>query len=477
MKKQQLLALGIPDGPAHTLAQQALRSAGRAGIDKIHRRQLIEQVAADPAALVTDLHFGRLAQVLAKTPSSPLGIQRTEPAPWQQWGDDLEPQSIQQMVNACSLPISLRGALMPDAHLGYGLPIGGVLATENAVIPYAVGVDIACRMKMTVLDLPATAITGQTDRLTNAIKRETRFGIGAKFTRPHQHDVLDDDWSVSPITRQNKDKAHAQLGSSGSGNHFVEFGILRPADPDHPESFQEILNLPSGEYIALLSHSGSRGTGAKVAQYYSKLAMAQHPELPRQLRHLAWLDLADEEGQEYWQAMSLMGRYAAANHAIIHKQIARNLRVDVLADIENHHNFAWKEIHEMPGGDQREVIVHRKGATPAEVGMVGIIPGSMASPAYVVTGKGSASSLNSASHGAGRVMSRTQAKQTFTWSQTKKYLAEKNITLLSAGLDEVPWVYKDIDHVMAQQQDLVNIVARFDPRIVKMAPPGERPED
>ena len=131
-----------------------------------------------------------------------------------------------QMEKACLLPVSVAGALMPDAHVGYGLPIGGVLATDNAVIPYAVGVDIACRMKMTVLDIPVRDLEQKQDRLTRAIEAETRFGIGANFKERRAHDVLDADWSVSPITKQNKDRAWSQLGTSGSGNHFVEFGLF-----------------------------------------------------------------------------------------------------------------------------------------------------------------------------------------------------------------------------------------------------------
>jgi len=435
---------------------------------------MIADVIADPDAHRRDPIFGELAEALCPAaPSRTTFAPRPQPAPWTQWGHDLDANAVQQMANACQLPVSVRGALMPDAHLGYGLPIGGVLATDNAVIPYAVGVDIACRMKMTVLDLTPNAITGQTDRLVHAINRETEFGIGAKFSRPHQHPVMDEDWSVSPITQRHKDKAWHQLGTSGSGNHFVEFGILSPAsDFARATGF----DLPPGQYLALLSHSGSRGTGALVAGYYSRLAMGLRPELPKQLRHLAWLELDTQEGREYWAAMSLMGRYAAANHAIIHRMIARHLKADVLADIENHHNFAWKETHHTPQGT-REVIVHRKGATPAAHRDIGIIPGSMASPAYIVRGRGSEPALNSASHGAGRVMSRKQAKLTFTWSDTRKYLDERGVNLITAGLDEVPWVYKNIDDVMRAQRDLVEIIGRFDPKIVKMAPPGEKPED
>lgn len=248
----------------------------------------------------------------------------------------------------------------------------------------------------------------------------------------------------------------------------MEFGAFTASD--------DSLGIPAGEYLALLTHSGSRGTGAQVCQHYSRIAMDRHKELPKELKHLSWLSLDEEEGQEYWAAMKLMGQYAAGNHALIHRYIARSLGSDLLLDIENYHNFAWKECHPI-NGEEREVIVHRKGATPAGIGVLGVIPGSMASPGFVVRGKGKEESLDSASHGAGRVMSRTKALQSFTWSAVKKLLAERNLTLLSAGLDEVPGVYKDIDAVMAAQTDLVDVLGRFDPRLVKMCPGGERAED
>jgi tRNA-splicing ligase RtcB len=186
--------------------------------------------------------------------------------------------------------------------------------------------------------------------------------------------------------------------------------------------------------------------------------------------------LDQEEGQEYWAAMELMGRYASANHALIHEHVARHLGAEVIAGVENHHNFAWKERHRI-GGVDREVVVHRKGATPAHAGVLGVIPGSMASPGFVVRGRGSAESLGSASHGAGRVMSRTKAAATFAWQDVAPILAERGVEVLSAGIDEVPMVYKDIHQVMAAQSDLVETLARFTPRLVKMAPAGERAED
>src|SRR5215813_5368989 len=140
---------------------------------------------------------------------------RPTQAPYGIWREPLEPSPVQQMTNACKLPVAVSGALMPDAHVGYGLPIGGVLATRDAVIPYAVGVDIACRMKMTVFDLPLTALADERERLTRALERETRFGVGAAFRAPREHDVMDEDWTVTAVTAKMKDRAWSQLGTSG----------------------------------------------------------------------------------------------------------------------------------------------------------------------------------------------------------------------------------------------------------------------
>jgi tRNA-splicing ligase RtcB len=191
----------------------------------------------------------------------------------------------------------------------------------------------------------------------------------------------------------------------------------------------------------------------------------------------------DREGAEYWAAMELMGKFASANHHIIHAKIARDLAqmdASVLFQVENHHNFAWREKHLLPTAGKpelRNVIVHRKGATPAGPGVLGLIPGSMAAPGYLVEGLGSAASLHSASHGAGRRLSRTKARESTRWSHLRSLLAERGVHVISAGLDESPHAYKDIDQVMAAQSDLVRPLARFTPRLVKMAPEGERPED
>ncbi|MCB9507476.1 MAG: RtcB family protein [Myxococcales bacterium] len=462
MNGHELQKLGIPAGPVIPIAQRVAAAQREAQVDPATIAAALADVVARPDAFRADALYGELAAAL--TPIEPSWVEREAPAPWRQWGDDLHVHAVRQLEGAARLPVAVAAALMPDAHVGYGLPIGGVLATDNAVIPYAVGVDIACRMRLTVLDLPVEALEQDENRLTKALVAETAFGVGATFRRRRDHEVLDDDWGVSPVTKRLAEKGHAQLGSSGSGNHFVEYGEVTLKAPD--------LGLAAGRYVGLLSHSGSRGTGAAVAAHYSKLAREQHPELPHELRHLAWLDLDSPEGEEYWAAMNLMGRYAAANHACIHREIQRSLGVGALAVVENHHNFAWKEFHL-----GREVVVHRKGATPAGEGVLGVIPGSMATPGFVVRGKGNAASLGSASHGAGRAMSRTQAKQTLDPRQSSADVARNGVKLLSAGLDEMPAVYKDIHKVMAAQTDLVDVIARFDPRIVKMAPAGERPED
>ncbi len=463
MKPRDLLNLGFQPGPVIGEAIKAI--AGAKGLDQETIIRDLTSLLADPLAFIDHPHWAPIAQsLITHTAQRSTYEERPVPAPYQIWGEGLEAGALEQMKNAVRLPVAVAGALMPDAHQGYGLPIGGVLATENAVIPYAVGVDIACRMKLSILDIPAQRLEGMRDLLAKVLQRETKFGVGAEFKSPLQHDVLDSDWKSGPLTAKLFEKARHQLGTSGSGNHFVEFGTITLDEPE--------LGLDAGRYLALLSHSGSRGTGATIADYYSKLAMEQHPELPPELRRLAWLDLNSQAGAEYWHAMNLMGEYASANHALIHQRIIKAAGAKVVAGVENHHNFAWKETH---GG--RPLIVHRKGATPAGKGVLGMIPGSMATPGFVVRGRGSESSLNSASHGAGRMMSRTAAREKFRWAHFKKMLEDAGVQLLSAGIDEAPGAYKDIHNVMKGQADLVNVIARFDPKIVKMADAGEKPED
>ncbi|MCD4678993.1 MAG: RtcB family protein, partial [Bacteroidales bacterium] len=260
--------------------------------------------------------------------------------------------------------------------------------------------------------------------------------------------------------RSLKSLAYSQLGTSGSGNHFVEFGIIEFKTKD-PE-----FNLPPGKYFGLLSHSGSRRMGALIAQHYTALAM-EICKLPKEARHLAWFSLNSAEGQEYWQAMELAGAYSSANHHQIHNRFSKTLNEKAVFMVENHHNFAWKE----KLADGREVIIHRKGATPAAKNIIGMIPGSMTLPGFLVRGKGNDDSMNSASHGAGRLLSRKKAIITLSKKDMKKELDKYGVSLIGGGLDEAPMAYKDIHQVMKYQKDLVEIIASFQPKIVRMDGP------
>lgn len=379
--------------------------------------------------------------------------------------ENIEDGALKQMNIAMKLPVTIAGALMPDAHQGYGLPIGGVLATKNAIIPFGVGVDIGCRMCLSIYDIPETDFFENEAKYKRELIAHTKFGAGAGFHGRYKadHQVLDrSEFNITPFVKQLKDKAYSQLGSSGGGNHFVEWGIIELFEND------EKLNIPKGKYVALLSHSGSRGFGAVVAGYYTKLAKSVC-KLPREAVNLAYFDLNSAEGQEYWLAMNLAGDYASACHEIIHTKLSNAIGGKLLARVENHHNFAWKELY-----NGEEVIVHRKGATPASKDVMGIIPGSMTAPGYLVRGKGEADSINSAAHGAGRQMSRTKAIQTITKNEMDSILKDNGVTLIGAGLDEAPMAYKNIETVMAAQTELVDVIARFTPKMVRMADDGSR---
>jgi len=195
MNTNDLIRLGVPAGNAQKLAYAHMKRLFSSGMDREQVEAEFARIVADPPAFLTNADVSEFARALIKPPFTP----RAELAPWRQWGEGLEPDAVRQMTNACALPVAVAGALMPDAHVGYGLPIGGVLATENAVIPYAVGVDIACRMKLTVYDCKANTIAGQRDRLANILEGETRFGVGVEWKQRRGHEVLDEDWTVSPV--------------------------------------------------------------------------------------------------------------------------------------------------------------------------------------------------------------------------------------------------------------------------------------
>ena len=474
IKPRELNELGLPNdprlmAPAMRLINSSLGRSRAGEAEHEAMREAVRTLAVAPETMCDHAVLGPLARLYMELfPAGTRYIPRETPAPWRQWAaGEADADAVRQMETACALPAAVRGALLPDAHLGYGLPIGGVLAVRDCVIPYAVGVDIACRMRLSVLDMPVACLSENRESLAAALERETRFGVGAEFAPEERrnHAVMDEDWNVSPVTRTGRDKAWKQLGSSGCGNHFVEFGELHvPAPARIGEA-----DLAPGVYLALLSHSGSRGTGESVARYYSERAVSLRPALPEELRRLAWLDMDSADGQEYWAAMQLMGRYASANHELIHRHVISAIGAQTLTHVENHHNFAWEETH-----DGERVIVHRKGATPAHAGQLGVVPGSMTTPGFVVRGKGSEASLCSCSHGAGRAMSRAAAFRQPRREDWEALLRDNGVELLSGSLDESPQAYKDIHAVMGAQRDLVDILAEFRPRLVKMAPDEPR---
>ncbi len=434
-------------------------------INRYHKRKKKAQVLEEAKKVLKNPHdylqdgiWGKIAESLTDPVVVKKQELKTTRAPFTIYGEnEIEDVAKYQLYDALKLPVSVAGALMPDAHAGYGLPIGGVLATKNAVIPYGVGVDIGCRMCLTVHPLPVSHLKGKKDQLVKMLETHTKFGMKETHKVKHDHEIFTrDEFKNIPQVKRLKDKAYKQLGTSGGGNHFVEFGVVTLTTENKD------WKLPPGDYLGILSHSGSRGLGANIAKHYTYLATKQCP-LPKHVQHLAWLDLNTHDGMEYWLAMNLAGDYAKACHDDIHARLSKQLGTKPVVKIENHHNFAWKQ---QVNGE--ECIVHRKGATPAAKGELGIIPGSMTAPGFIVRGLGNENSLHSASHGAGRLFSRRKCKQTFTQSEVKKALQAKEVTAIGGSIDEAPMAYKDINKVMANQQELVEVLGTFTPKIVRM---------
>ncbi|MCC9041549.1 RtcB family protein [Myroides sp. M-43] len=463
-----LLALGYPHTELLGIALKANKK--RTGYTKTEMLAHYKVVLANAEDYINHKVFGKLATAIIEGVGQRVEEEviplRDEAVEYSIYGSQhIEEGAIAQMRTAVKLPVAVAGALMPDAHQGYGLPIGGVLATDNAVIPYGVGVDIGCRMALSIFDIKGVEFYGMEDLLKEQLVKHTKFGAGHGFHGQYkaQHEVLDrGEFNLNPFIKKLQDKAWEQLGSSGGGNHFVEWGLMEFAERD------EVLKIDKGTYLALLTHSGSRGMGATIAGRYTQIAK-DLCKLPYEAKNLAYLDLNSEAGQEYWTMMNLAGDYASACHQVIHEKLTKAIGAEVLAKIENHHNFAWKEMYQ-----GKEVIVHRKGATPASKGVMGIIPGSMTAPGFLVRGKGEEEALNSASHGAGRQMSRTQAIKKLNTEDIKAVLADCGVELIGAGKDEAPMAYKDIHQVIAAQGELVDVVAMFTPKIVRMADDGSK---
>ena len=460
IQPKALTRLGYNDNMARSIAM--------ATIAKYCKHDTQEQILSTlgdiirhPEKYLEDRIWGKLAAVLAPSPSQSISYNlRDTPLPYSIYGTDgIDELSKRQMETAMRLQITTAGALMPDGCAGYGLPIGGVLATDsNVIIPYAVGKDIACRMSLTILDAESDFLIKYHDRAVKALMENTAFGLDGILPYRMYHPLFDrSEFRDIPILKKLRDKGIRQLGSSGKGNHFVD--ICEVTLPPHNG-----MGLAQGRYLGILSHSGSRGLGAAIADYFTSIAK-ETCRLPRQAGPFAWLTLDSEAGQEYWKCMELAGAYSAANHDCIHQNVARALRLKPLANISNHHNYAWRETLD----GETTVIVHRKGAIPAHTGELGIIPGSMATPGFIVSGKGCRESLFSASHGAGRTMSRLDAHNSISRHALKKRLEECGVTLLGGTTEEAPMAYKDIHCVMEAQKELINIEGTIIPKIVRMS--------
>ncbi|WPU98298.1 RtcB family protein [Mucilaginibacter sp. cycad4] len=460
LKTKELTQIGYAGNKQRSLAVNIIAKHFK-HYSKAEVMNLLTGIRQQPDIYLNNEITGKIARTFICKANEPVAVSyelQEQRAPLAIFGEaGIEPYAIKQIELALKLPVSLQGALMPDAHCGYGLPIGGVLAVKNAVIPYGVGMDIGCRMALSIIDADERFLKRYLHQIKQAINDHTHFGIDGGLSAPQYHEVLDSlVFNQTQLLKKLHGKAVKQLGSSGSGNHFVDFGLMELYEDN-------TLNLPPKQYLALLSHSGSRGLGANIARHYTQIAM-DSCKLPREAQQLAWLDLNTEAGQEYWLSMTLAGDYAKACHDCIHTNLLKALGLKALAKVENHHNFAWKDVLANGTG----AIIHRKGATPAHAGELGIIPGSMATPAYLVMGKGNDSALQSAAHGAGRAMSRREARENITASAMKKMLTEAGVTLIDGSLEENPSAYKNIETVIAAQQQLIEVQGKFYPHTVRM---------
>jgi len=369
---------------------------------------------------------------------------KTEKLPIYSWAKEIEEGALKQAKNLANLPVAYHHiAIMSDVHEGYGMPIGGVLATKNAVVCNAVGVDIGCGMRTTRTTLKKGQVNEKIDEILHQISRSIPTGF--YHHKEAQESEIFNHPPASPIIEQEIEAAKKQLGTLGGGNHFME--IL----------------YDSEERIWLMVHSGSRNFGYKTAQYYHKKALAFHPEY----KDLAWIETDRKIGREYFDAMNFCVEFARQNRNHMLSTIVEIVesyldKFEHTMPLDIHHNFASLEEH-----FGKQVYVHRKGATRAFEGEEGIIPGSMGTPSYIAKGLGNELSFKSCSHGAGRRMSRKKAKKEFTIESLREELDNKGIKLVAThkaqALEEAPGAYKDIDEVIKKQNDLVEILYRLEP--------------
>ena len=319
LKGKELQELGYPPGKATGMAiNMMLKHYKRQPKEEVLK--LLKLIIEQPDNYKEDEVLGRIVDALSEEKIEYEAYQlRVAPEPYEVYGaKGIDESALEQMNTAMQLPIAEAGALMPDAHHGYGLPIGGVLATKNTIIPYGVGMDIGCRMCLTVYDLPVEMLDQKRSELKQMLMDHTKFGKDT-FAKPMEDEIFSrSEFKEIPKVKALRSKAIHQIGSSGSGNHFVEFGIVEIT------AEQNEFDLPLAAYLGVLSHSGSRGLGATIASHYTQLAK-ERCHLPSFAQHLAWLDLDTEAGMEYWLAMNLAGDYASACHDHIHQRLSKAL--------------------------------------------------------------------------------------------------------------------------------------------------------
>lgn len=374
----------------------------------------------------------------------------TEPIPIKMWLDDIEIGAEAQARNLAKLPFAFKHiAIMPDAHQGYGMPIGGVMATRGVIVPNAVGVDIGCGMIACKTNL-ASIDTDSLKKIMGKIREV--IPVGFKHQKKGQNCMpMPEDSSAVPIVSREFVSAEKQIGTLGGGNHFIE------------------IQKDTNGGIWVMIHSGSRNLGKQVADHYNKVAIQLNEKwraiVPKE-HQLAFLPIDSEEGHAYFNEMKYCVDFALANRKLMMDRVvecfgsnASGFRVEEPINIA--HNYAVFENH-----FGENVIVHRKGATLAREGTVGIIPGSQGTKSYIVKGKGNKESFESCSHGAGRKMGRNDAKRRLNLADEIKRMDDQGIVhgIRNTGdLDEAPGSYKDITAVMANQQDLVEIVVELTP--------------
>lgn len=381
------------------------------------------------------------------------------------WGYLVDDGAIRQLRQCLDDEVAVRGALMADHHLGYSQPIGGVVAYRDHVSPSGVGYDIACGVKAVQTDMSLADITGRLEQIADQIQRRVSFGVGRRNPSPVDHDLFDSGtWKDVRELGPLRDLAYKQLGTVGSGNHYVDV-LVDEADGS----------------VWVACHFGSRGFGHKVASGFLNLAAGrsfqEHVRGESDSPTLIPLDC--ELGGAYWASMELAGRYAYAGRDHVAAEVLSIFGANAVSEVHNHHNYAWRERH---AGE--DLVVVRKGATPIAPDRPGFVGGSMGDIAAVVAGRVDAgeratAALGSTVHGAGRVMSRTQAagkrrKGTRVGGQVSPEMMREavdraGVVLRGGGADESPHVYRRLDEVLAAHADTITVTHRLRPLVVVMA--------